>query len=57
MLISIKMAAQSKNVGDNKKEKKLRLGQQAAKESARAILALGEPVNDIKGADLNVLLK
>jgi hypothetical protein len=55
MLISIEMASRSKDAGEIEKEKKLRIGQQAAKESARAILAQGKAVNDLKGADLDVL--
>ena len=57
MLISIEMASRSKDAGEIEKEKKLRLGLQAAEESARAILALGKLVEDLKGADLDVLLK
>ncbi len=57
MLISIEMASRCKDAGEIEKEKKLRLGQQASEESARAILALGKPANDIKGVNLDVLLK
>ena len=57
MLISIEMASRSKDAGEIEKEKKLRLIQQAAEESARAILAQGKAVDDLKGADLDVLLK
>jgi hypothetical protein len=57
MLISIEMASRSKDAGEIEKEKKLRIGLQAAEESARAILALGKLVEDLKGADLDVLLK
>ncbi len=57
MLISIEMASRSKDAFKIEKEKKLRLGLQAAEESARAILALGKLVPDLKGADLDVLLK
>jgi hypothetical protein len=57
MLISIEMASRAKDAGEIEKEKKLRLGLQAAEESARAILALGKLVADLKGADLDVLLK
>ncbi len=41
MLISTEMASRSKDAGEIEKEKKLRLGQQAAEESARAILTHG----------------
>ena len=57
MLISIEMASRSKDAFEIEKEKKLRLGLQAVEESAQAILALGKPVDDLKGADLDVLLK
>jgi hypothetical protein len=57
MLISIEMASRSKDAAAIEKDKKLQLGQQAAEESAQAILALGKPVDDIKGVDLDVLLK
>ena len=57
MLIGIKMASRSKDAGEIAKEKKLRLSQQAAEESARAILAQGKPVDDIKRVNLDVLLK
>jgi hypothetical protein len=57
MLILIEMASRLKDAGEIEKEKKRRLGLQAAEESARAILALGKLVTDLKGADLDVLLK